>query len=232
MKRSYYPRKLKKKIKKENKKLIQRYPFLMPKNVWTGKDVENFDYTWNEFESGMPKGWWKRFGKVLCEDLREVLLKYDYLNEYFPVQVKEKYGGLRIYDNGTPKEWDQHLRAWELISEHTCAICGAFPVPMRHDGWIIPECDRCFRQRLEERFKKNDDVETIEKFAVKVTEEWDGRMPEYVFTRIYDKDGDHLEEVNMLPFYDKIGWKYTEKDIVLREELLRKISGSEAETKR
>ena len=36
-----------------NKTMIKSFPFLMPRNRWTDKIPENFDYTYNEMSS-MP----------------------------------------------------------------------------------------------------------------------------------------------------------------------------------
>jgi hypothetical protein len=96
-----------------NKELIERYPFLIPRNVWSGKIVENYDYDNPDYIllDDMPDGWRKAFGEQMCEEIREELIKaqerdpeggYDdgdkvvpYLQGYYPIQIKEKYGQLR-----------------------------------------------------------------------------------------------------------------------------------------
>lgn len=87
--------------KEYNKNLIEQYPFLLPKNRWTGKVVEDYDYSWTEMDD-MPVGWRIAFGDQMLEELREELVKYNYLDKYFITQIKEKYGTLRWYDNGIP----------------------------------------------------------------------------------------------------------------------------------
>ena len=37
--------------KEQNKKLIERYPFLMPRNRWTGKVPEDYDYSYTELDA-------------------------------------------------------------------------------------------------------------------------------------------------------------------------------------
>lgn len=195
--KSRLPRKTKKEIQKKNRCLCQRYPFLLPRNVWTGKVVENYNYTWTEADCFEP-GWWKRFGIPLCEDLREVLLKYDYLEKFRFSQIKEKYGSLCLYDFGAPKEWNEHLYAWEYISEHTCVRCGAFPVKMRDDGWVSPYCDSCFS-----RINKNASKEQLKKMTVD-----DTPLEEFLTYQKFSKDGSTEYKVDLKPYYLKIGYKF------------------------
>ena len=54
----------------ENKELIKRYPFLLPRNRWTGEVAEDYDYHYTELD-GMPDGWRIAFGKQMCEEIRE-----------------------------------------------------------------------------------------------------------------------------------------------------------------
>ena len=42
--------------KESNQKLIERFPFLIPRNHWTGKVPEDYDYSYTELDS-MPDGW-------------------------------------------------------------------------------------------------------------------------------------------------------------------------------
>ena len=83
--------------KESNQKLIERFPFLMPRNRWTGAVPEDYDYSYTELDS-MPNGWRKAFGKQMCEDIREELIRAEYLDQYRITQIKEKYGTLCWYD--------------------------------------------------------------------------------------------------------------------------------------
>jgi hypothetical protein len=38
----------------------------------------------------------------MCEELKQELIKFNYLDNYEITQIKEKYGSLRWYDNGNP----------------------------------------------------------------------------------------------------------------------------------
>ena len=43
--------------KESNQKLIERFPFLMPRNRWAGEVPEDYDYSYTELDS-MPDGFW------------------------------------------------------------------------------------------------------------------------------------------------------------------------------
>ena len=85
--------------KESNQKMIERFPFLIPRNRWTGKVPEDYDYSYTELDS-MPDGWRKAFGEQMCEDIREELVRAEYLDQYRITQIKEKYGTLCWYDFG------------------------------------------------------------------------------------------------------------------------------------
>lgn len=127
---------------KKNKELIERYPFLLPRNDWTGEVEEDYDYSYTILDD-MPKGWRKAFGEQLCEELREALIKVNYLDKYRIVQLKEKFGMVRIYSDGSPDGVDYPiLDKYEEISTRTCIKCGA-PATQMTTGWIMPFCGKC-----------------------------------------------------------------------------------------
>lgn len=69
--------------KESNQKLIERFPFLIPRNRWTGKVPEDYDYSYTELDS-MPDGWRKAFGEQMCEDIRDELVHSISTNTVFP----------------------------------------------------------------------------------------------------------------------------------------------------
>lgn len=219
------PRKVKKELQKKNKELIQKYPFLQPRNVWTDSIPENFDYTYCLLKDEIPEGWWNRFGITYCEDLKEVLEKYNFLYEFRLTECKEKYGSLRAYHNGAPEEWNAHEYAWEYISSHTCVRCGKFPVPMRKAGWISPYCTSCFR-------KKHSDIseEDFPEFEKRYTDPDDERLLEFLQICHFSKDGETIEWIDMKPYYEKLGYDYRDNLISKEEyeEILKKSEEEEA----
>lgn len=145
--------------KEENRKLCERFPFLIPWNRWSGKliteaqdggywpgepdAVPEYDYDYTELDS-MPYGWRKAFGLQLCEEIRAALIEDDDLERWRIVQMKEKYGVITIYDNGYKQgsRIPDIIRKYEYISQKTCICCGK-PATKVTTGWISPYCDDC-----------------------------------------------------------------------------------------
>lgn len=146
----------------ENKKLIARYPFLIPRNVFTDKVPENYDYSYTLLDD-MPSAWSNCFGEFLCEDLRELLIRSNYLDKYRITQIKEKFGELRWYDNGVPmsvhEEYCILMDKYREISHYVCVNCGAFPANVCIvSGWIVPYCSTCYKSL---KGKKRIDTEDV-----------------------------------------------------------------------
>ena len=65
--------------------------------------------------------------------------------EYFPVkfdQIKEKYGGLRIYFTGGDDYVDGIVSMAEEYSYNVCEVCGNSGKPNK-GGWITTLCESC-----------------------------------------------------------------------------------------
>lgn len=129
-----------------NKELVQEFPFLLPKNRFTGEVPENYDYSYTELDA-MPEGWRKAFGIQLCKELKEALGK-DIVN-YRIAQIKEKYGELCWYDFGGNDKTFDVISKYETISANTCIKCGQ-PGKLDFDGWILPLCEEHYRERHED----------------------------------------------------------------------------------
>lgn len=132
----------KKQIKIQNKRLIKRYPFLAIRDWRTDKPID-YEFTYLD---DIPSGWRKAFGIQMCEEIREILIKGNYLNNYRVAQVKEKFGALRWYDEGASdsiyRELQDIINKYEEISARTCIWCGR-PATKISLGWISPWCDNC-----------------------------------------------------------------------------------------
>ena len=86
-----------------NKELIKNMPYLQPRNVWTDEIPKDYDYEYIRGEHELPEGWFSLF-LDMCKDIRKPLEKSSYLNKFRFTQIKEKYGSLRVYNNGCPEE--------------------------------------------------------------------------------------------------------------------------------
>lgn len=143
--------------KEENRALCERFPFLIPSNRWSGKriteaadggfwpgapeKIPEYDYEYTELDA-MPDGWRKAFGEQMCQEIMDELVAHDMVDRYRIMQVKEKYGSCRWYDNGFTQHGYEIIRKYEWLSAKTCIVCGK-PATRRTRGWICPYCDEC-----------------------------------------------------------------------------------------
>lgn len=133
----------------KNKMLCRRYPFLIPRNVFSDRVIwakKPYDITLADV---FPKGWWKAFGIQLCEEIREDCLNHNYLYQLRFNQIKEKYGGLRIYTGPIPKDSkiDNIIDDYSSLSQYICLYCGKPDVHMIDwGGWLTPVCEDCFNR--------------------------------------------------------------------------------------
>jgi hypothetical protein len=74
-------------------------------------------------------------------DVAEAKAKMDIEEAKIPVvvQVKEKFGGLRFYVNGSTDEQYALIRFAESMSYKTCEVCGKRGKPNK-GGWIKTRC--------------------------------------------------------------------------------------------
>lgn len=154
----------------ENRQLCDRYPFL-------DCGDESYETTWAD---DMPEGWWSAFGEQLCDEIKKELIKYKFLDEYKIIQVKEKYGMLRIYDDGIPegcKVWDI-IEKYSVLSENICAFCGKPDVPMMTWGWVLPMCY--------EHANNKEEYEECKK------KQYPHRMPDFRKWSQYNKNGEWI----------------------------------------
>lgn len=133
----------------ENKPLCKLYPFLIPRNRWTGKVPEDYDYSYTELDA-MPAGWREAFGIELCEEIKICLnkMKPDVAAKYMITQIKEKYGQLCWYTNFTTEDLEKVMRKYEDLSKRTCIVCGK-PAEFITLGWISPYCGDCIKLKKE-----------------------------------------------------------------------------------
>ena len=135
----------------ENKRLVEKYPWLWPGDWnWNKIPEDEYDYTWTVLDE-FPAGWKKAFGEKMCAEFLPILKKYNYVNKFRIVQLKEKYGSLRCYTNGMPRGCFEEINAviskYEDVSEKTCGQCGK-PAEWISRGYIFPYCHECADKSL------------------------------------------------------------------------------------
>lgn len=88
--------------------------------------------TSNIYAAHLPEGWAK-----IAEQLQARLEPFMAAGGKV-VQVKEKFGGLRVYTEGdNPPDLDDLCEA----AETTCVECGAPGAMTTKRGWISPRCE-------------------------------------------------------------------------------------------
>ena len=126
-----------------------RYPFWKVRNPFGKKSL---DYSWLEYDM-IPEGWQKAFGKQLSKDLRKVLKKEKCLHSFYFMDIKEKYGSLRLDGAFTTEKIDEVLDYYELLSMCYCLYCGK-PVRYISKGWINYLCEDCAKEYIKPEYLK------------------------------------------------------------------------------
>ena len=149
-----------------NKELLTEFPFLLPRNVWTGELDEDYDYSYTLLDFA-PVGWKKLFLQC-CRDLAIQLTKERKLNKFRFTQIKEKYNTLRMYNNGCSQECHDILLKYEYLSSFVCQKCGK-PADYETEGWLTSLCKDCFeKQGLEKKHIINMDLTfTVTEYSLK-----------------------------------------------------------------
>ena len=124
----------------DNYNLCQEYPFLVPRDPFSGEIIENYDYSFTYLDE-CPEGW-KLLFLDMCAHIKPILEESEMLNYFRFVQIKEKYGRLTIYHAGAPAVVDDIIYFYESLSRTICIGCGN-PATKITAGWIMPLCDDC-----------------------------------------------------------------------------------------
>lgn len=90
---------------------------------------------------------WYNILEVLCYQIQSHVDKKQKENPEFPqvefVQVKEKFGGLRVYTNGADDVVYSLINYAAGMSGCTCEDCGSPGRNRSYRGWFITHCDSC-----------------------------------------------------------------------------------------
>jgi len=96
----------------------------------------------HDFSFEIGEGWVGLIVK-LCEDI--VIIDPN-PHEFYFLQIKEKFGGLRIYAHNTDQRITDLINKAEVDSLNICACCGRNAAPDFDGGWTSPLCKRCVSQ--------------------------------------------------------------------------------------
>jgi hypothetical protein len=88
------------------------------------------------------KGWYPLIDE--CIEKLEEQVKKEKLNTEI-LQIKEKFGTLRIYLSSESDEISNIVERYELFSSHICELCGEFWTAKErvNHGWWKTLCQKC-----------------------------------------------------------------------------------------
>ena len=121
-------------------KLSQKYPKILNRENVNGR------YPYALFGIEAPSGWYDilddALGKI-TQHLEDTPLIEGKEHQFTVFQIKEKFGGLRFYVEGSDDVINNIINNAELRSDVTCQSCGK-PGKGRTDRrWISTLCDDC-----------------------------------------------------------------------------------------
>lgn len=187
-------------VKLHNKRLVKQYPWLMPRSAWTGKKPEDYDYSYIEW--GCAPGWDKAFGNMYLKELGKAVRHAGLEHEFQILEIKEKYGGYRLYAAPLTDEIDDVISKYEALSQRICVQCGKPDVPVIIKGWIEPLCFDCYKKdyRRHEAFHNEYSGEglhasddEIKAEYVNITDDKEPRMQDIRKVTVYE-DGVGVEK--------------------------------------
>ena len=144
-----------------NKKLCKRYPWLIPRNNFTGEVCWGGRPYDNTLLDDMLKGWRIAFGDIWCEEMDKAIRLDSCADVFRIIQLKEKYGQLRCYTNVYSPNIKHVVNAFEVISEYICVYCGSIDAHIVNDrGWFWPLCRDCYKKDVVD--KLGDDADPYE----------------------------------------------------------------------
>lgn len=131
-------------IRECNKELVEEYPFLLPRNVWTDELDKDYDYSYTLLDC-VPDGWVDLFLQM-CEDLKKQLIEDNFLKEFRFSQIKEKWGKLQLYNFGCSKKANRILDNYTYISGFVCYKCGKPAKLYDILHYTLPYCKSCLKE--------------------------------------------------------------------------------------
>lgn len=179
----------------KNRRLISKYPFLMPRS-WDEKKPDHYHYQWTALDK-MNYGWRKAFGKMMLDDIMDAC-KRDELDpkSLYVIECKEKWGQLRFELSNIGHNLQYVLDAYEQVSGNVCWKCGKIDVPATDFGWIIPECQDCY-------VKDHRSAKRYEEMLMRKTED-ECRIPDYYTVHRFNHDGSQYVNIDLTWITDRL----------------------------
>lgn len=118
------------------KEMLEKYP-----ELFGSGDELNPQKTLMVFGIETGKGW----KDVILSYLPKIseIVKEKKLDNFRIVQIKEKFGSLRVYTNNSVQEIEDIIDEMEKECSTTCETCGSKEGKFRSNGWMRVICDEC-----------------------------------------------------------------------------------------
>ena len=122
----------------KTKRLIKKYGnWIAVHSDWTGEIIP--DYT--EYDAFLYG--WRDLWHMCINELNPIIHRLGLENSLYFVQIKEKFGELRVYMNYCVDEVEDVLSKYSIISGNVCQWCGRPDSPTSMGGWIDCKCKQC-----------------------------------------------------------------------------------------
>ncbi len=130
--------------KEQIKQLVQKYPYLQPFDAWTGKPDEDYEFDCFVGDSSwLPAGWVRLF-LMLVKELKPHVDHANLTDKFYFLDVKEKYGTMRIHATYITESASLVMNLYESFSKYICESCGDYSTRVT-TGWISHLCDNCVK---------------------------------------------------------------------------------------
>ena len=128
-------------------------------NCSNKKHESNYSFTnlnnYKDFELTYAKGW-KYLYKPILAKIDEINENRNDKNKVVLLQIKEKFGGLRIYVNNGTEELKKMILEAEKQSYNVCDECGTTEnVGIASAGYLKTKCFNCAEKRYGKIFYRN-----------------------------------------------------------------------------
>ena len=139
--------------KKLEKLVVAKYPFLRRRDIDGTVDIESkFPLMSLEIPTG-----WRRLFFQMCDDIKPLLEKEGVLNDFYFLQVKEKYNELICYSNGVDShDVEDIISKYQHLARYICTKCGKLAAYETY-GYIASFCDDCWNDCV--RHQKTESIE-------------------------------------------------------------------------
>src|SRR5438477_10718923 len=122
--------------------MVDRFPLALSEMRSPSKPLDTFDTEpLARWGIEINAGWRSLMGRLLVRLEKEIAAQpADERDQFRIIQIKEKFGRLRVYLAGRTPEMDAAIREAEEESIVTCEVCGAPGALEERHGWWSPRC--------------------------------------------------------------------------------------------